>query len=184
VDATTTASTTSGDSGEPRSEADIEDLKRKLSEIDAHRDNHEKQQQKVEDNVSTLTKSMHKMATYNINIRKDMKGFSSQMKQITELLKQQIEIKTSASNFIKSPPRQRRRTGKTGSGSVSSNDDTKRTWGSDCDYEMEGTGGKVVQDQDAMDTGVTLHECKKGERTAGEKKATFGGGSAGAAIHK
>jgi hypothetical protein len=82
-----------------------------------------------------------------------MNGLSSQMKEITELLKQQIEIKTSASNFIKSPPRQRRRTGKTGSGSVLSNDDTKRTWGSNCDSEMEDTGGKVVQNQDAMDTG-------------------------------
>jgi hypothetical protein len=96
---------------------------------------------------------MHKMATYIVNIRKDMIGLSSQMKEITELLKQQIEIKTSASNFIKSPPRQRRRTGKTGSGSVSSNDDTKWTWGSDCNSEMEDTGGKVVQNQDAMDTG-------------------------------
>jgi hypothetical protein len=66
-----------------------------------------------------------------------MNGLSSQMNEITELLKQQIEIKTSASNFIKSPPRHRRRIGNTGSGSVSSNDDNKQTWGSDCDSEME-----------------------------------------------
>jgi chromosome segregation ATPase len=110
VDATTTASTISG---EPQKEEGIDDLKRKLAEIDTHRDKYEKQQQKVEDDVSTLTESMNKMATDIINIRKDMNGLSSQMKEITELLKQQIEIKTSASNFIKSPPRQRRRTGNT-----------------------------------------------------------------------
>jgi prophage DNA circulation protein len=92
------------------------------------RDSYAKQQ-KVEDDISTLTESMHKMASDIINIRKDMNGLSSQMKEITELLKQQIEIKTLASNFIKSPPRQRRRTGNTGSGSVSSNDDTKLTRG-------------------------------------------------------
>jgi septal ring factor EnvC (AmiA/AmiB activator) len=108
VDATTTASTISGDSGEPRNETGIDDLKRKFAEIDTHRDNYEKQQQKVEDDISTLTESKHKMATDIINIMKDMNGLSSQMKEITELLKQ-IEIKTSASNFIKSPPRQRRR---------------------------------------------------------------------------
>jgi hypothetical protein len=75
------------------------------------------------------------------------------MKEITELLKHQIEIKTSAINFIKSPPIQRRRTGNTGSGSVSSNDDTNRTWGSDCNSEMEEAGGKVDQNHVAMDTG-------------------------------
>jgi ssDNA-binding replication factor A large subunit len=96
---------------------------------------------------------MHKMASDIINIRKDMNGLSSQMKEITKLLKQQIEIKTSASNFIKSSPGQRRRTGNTGSGSVSSNDDTKRTCGSDCDSEMEEAVGKVDQNRVAMYTG-------------------------------
>jgi hypothetical protein len=70
-----------------------------------------------------------------------------------ELLKHQIEIKTLASNFIKSPPRQRRHTGNIGSGSVSSKEDTKRTWGRDCDSDMEESGGKAVQNQDAMDNG-------------------------------
>jgi hypothetical protein len=153
VDATTTGSTISGDSGEPRNEAGIDDLKRKLAEIDTRRDNYVKHKQKVEDDVSMLTKSMHKMASYIINIRKDTNGLSSEMKEITELLKQHIDIKTSASNFIKSPPRQRRRTGNTDSGLVSSNDDTKRTWGSDCDSEMEESGGKVVQHHVVMDTG-------------------------------
>jgi hypothetical protein len=45
LDATTTASTISGDSSEPRNGAGIDDLKRKLSEIDTHRDNYVKQQQ-------------------------------------------------------------------------------------------------------------------------------------------
>jgi hypothetical protein len=111
VDATTMVSTINGDSGESRNKAGIDDLKRKLSEIDTHRDNYEKQQQKVEDDVSTLSESIQKMATYIINIRKYMNGLISQMKEITELLKQHIEIKTLARNFMKSPPRQRRRTG-------------------------------------------------------------------------
>jgi hypothetical protein len=101
VDATTTASTISGDSGEPPNNAGIYVLKRKLPEIDTHRDRFAKQEQKVEDDVSTLAESMLKMASDIINIRKDMNGLSSQMKEITELLKQQIEIKTSAINFIK-----------------------------------------------------------------------------------
>jgi SMC interacting uncharacterized protein involved in chromosome segregation len=90
VDATTTASTISGDSGEPQNDAGIDDLKQKLAEIDTHRDNNVKQQQKVEEGVSTLTESMHKMASDIIKIRKYMNGISSQMKEITELLKQQI----------------------------------------------------------------------------------------------
>jgi prophage DNA circulation protein len=147
------ASTISGDSGGPRNEAGIDDLKRKLAEIYTHKDNYAKQQQKVEDDASTLTESMHKMASDIINIRKDLNGLSSQMKEITELLKQHIGIKRSAGNFIKSPPRQRRRTGNTGSGSVSSNDDTKRMWGSDCNSEVEQAVGKVDQNRDAMDTG-------------------------------
>jgi hypothetical protein len=183
VDATTTASRISGDSGEPRNEADIEDLKWKLAEIDTHMNNYEKQQ-KVEYDVSTLTESMHKMARDIINIRKDMNGFSSQMKEITELLKHKIEIKTSASNFIKSPPRQRRCTGNTGSGSVLSNNDTKRTWGSNCDSEMEDTGEKAVQNQDAMDIGGKWHGGNKGEPTTAGNEATLGSGSTGAATHK
>jgi hypothetical protein len=96
---------------------------------------------------------MHKMASDIINIIKDMNGLSSQMKEITELLKQQIEIKTSASNFIKFPPMQRRCTRNTGSGSVSSNEETKRTWGGgDCDSKMEEAVGQDEQKRAAMDT--------------------------------
>jgi hypothetical protein len=68
VDATTTESMLSGDSGEPWNAEGIDDLKRKLTEIETHRDNYAKQQQKVEDDVSTLTESMHKMASTIINI--------------------------------------------------------------------------------------------------------------------
>jgi hypothetical protein len=132
------------------------------------------------------------MALDSINIRKDLNGLISQMKEITELLKQQIEIKTSAHNFIKSPPRQRRCTSNTGSGSVSPNDDTKRTWGSDCDSEMEDAIGKVDQNRVAMDTGGNSgqtatqkrHGCNKGELEIGEKEATLGGGSTGGAANK
>jgi hypothetical protein len=85
VDATTTASTISRDSGDPRNDAGIDDLKRKLAEIDTHRDNYAKQQQHVEDNLSTLTESMYTMVSDIIDIRKYMNGLSSQMKEITEL---------------------------------------------------------------------------------------------------
>jgi hypothetical protein len=194
VDATTMASTISGDSSEPRNDAGIDDLKRKIAEIDTHREKYAKQQQKVEDDVNTLTDSMHNMVSDIINIRKYINGLSSQMKEITELLKQQILIKTSASNFIKSPPRQRLRTGNTGSGSVSSNEDTKRTWGSDCDSEMEEAAGKEDQNHVAMDTGGNsgqpsrptatqkLHGGHNGELAIGEQEATLGGGSTGEAV--
>jgi hypothetical protein len=49
------ASTISGDNDEPRHDAGVDDLKQKLAEIDTHRDNYAKQQQKVEDDISTLT---------------------------------------------------------------------------------------------------------------------------------
>jgi hypothetical protein len=54
---------------------------------------------------------------------------------------------------MKSPPRQMHCTGNTGSGSVSSNDDTKRAWGSDCNSMIEEAVGKEDQHHVAMDTG-------------------------------
>jgi septal ring factor EnvC (AmiA/AmiB activator) len=86
--------TISGDSGTPRSFEGIDELKRKLAEIDTHLDYYAKQKQKVEDDGRTLTESMHKMASFIINIRKDMNGLSSQIKMITELLKQELERKS------------------------------------------------------------------------------------------
>jgi hypothetical protein len=93
------------------------------------------QQQKVEDDVSTLTQSMHKMASDIIDIRKDMHGFSTQMKEITDILKKKFNMKQADTNMITSPPR-KRRTGKKETGSVSSNEETRLTWASDCDSDM------------------------------------------------
>jgi hypothetical protein len=41
----------------------INELKKKLAEIDVERNKYSSQQQKIEDDVSTLTQSMHKMAS-------------------------------------------------------------------------------------------------------------------------
>jgi hypothetical protein len=101
VGATTTASMISGDSGVPPNGEGIDDLKRKLAEVDTHRENYAKQKQKVEDDVSTLTESMHKMASNMTNIRKYINGLISQMKEITDIVKQQIEIKNIGKQLYK-----------------------------------------------------------------------------------
>jgi hypothetical protein len=111
------------------------DLKRKLAEIDAERNRYSAQQQKVEYDVSTMTQSMHKMASDVVDTRKDMNGLSTQMKEITELLKKRFNMKLVEMNMITSLPC-KRRTGKKGSGSVSSNEETNITWASDCDSDM------------------------------------------------
>jgi predicted nucleic acid-binding Zn-ribbon protein len=74
----------SGDSETPWIFEGIDDLKGK---IDTHRDNYAKQQQQIEDDVNTLTDSMHKMAADIINIRKDINSLSTKMKKTAELLK-------------------------------------------------------------------------------------------------
>jgi chromosome segregation ATPase len=86
MDATTAASTISGTSETAPVFEGIDDLKKKLAEIDAERNRHSSQQQKVENDVSTLTQSMHKMASDIIDIRKDIHGLSTQMKEITDIL--------------------------------------------------------------------------------------------------
>jgi SMC interacting uncharacterized protein involved in chromosome segregation len=73
----------------------IDDLKRKLAEIDAERNMYSAQQQKVEDGVSTLAQSMQKMASDIINIRKEMHGLSTQRKEITDILKKTIQYEAS-----------------------------------------------------------------------------------------
>jgi acid phosphatase class B len=78
---------------------------------------------------------MHKMASDIIDIRKDMHGLSTQMKEITDILKKQFNMKQAVTNMITTPPR-KRRTGKKGTGSVSSNEETRLTWASDCDSDM------------------------------------------------
>jgi hypothetical protein len=78
---------------------------------------------------------MHKMASDIIDIRKDMHGLSTKMKEITDILRKQFNMKQADNNMITSPPR-KRRTGKNGTGSVSSNEETRLTWASDCDSDM------------------------------------------------
>jgi SMC interacting uncharacterized protein involved in chromosome segregation len=87
MDATTAASTISGTSETQPVFEGIDELEIKLAEIDAERNRYSSQQQKVEDDVSTLTQSLHKMASDIIDIRKDIHGLSTQMKEITDILK-------------------------------------------------------------------------------------------------
>jgi chromosome segregation ATPase len=81
MEATKALSTISGASKTGTVFEGIVDLKRKLAEIDAERNRYSAQQQKVEDDVNTLTQSMHEMASDIIDIRKDMNGISTQMKK-------------------------------------------------------------------------------------------------------
>jgi seryl-tRNA synthetase len=166
MDATTVVSTISGTSEKGPVFEGIDDLKRKLAEIDAERNRYSIQQQKVEDDVSTLTQSMHKMASDIIDIHKDMNGLSTKMKEITDIQKK--KMKQVETNMITSPPR-KRRTGKKRSGSVSSNEETRLTRASDCDSDMN-------------------FERERGEiRTAitdGDGDSDMGSGSAGAGSYK
>jgi septal ring factor EnvC (AmiA/AmiB activator) len=83
----------------------MQQLKRKLAEIDQERSQFKTQQQKVEDDVSTLTQSMNKMGGDILNIRHYMAKPNQQLHEITLLLKQNI---VQAGKFseptIKSPP--------------------------------------------------------------------------------
>jgi hypothetical protein len=105
MDATTAASTLSGTSETFPVFEGIEELKKKLAEIDVERKRYSLQQQKVENDVSTLTQSLHKMASYIIDIRKDMHGLSTKMKEITDILKTQFNMKQADTNLITSPTR-------------------------------------------------------------------------------
>jgi hypothetical protein len=86
MDVTTASSTISGTSDTNPVFEGIYDLKRKLAEIDAERNRYSSQQQKVEDDVNTLTTFMHNMASDIIDIHKDMHGLSTQMKEIIDIL--------------------------------------------------------------------------------------------------
>jgi chromosome segregation ATPase len=94
--ATTAASTISGTSETGPVFEGINDLKKKLAEMDAERNRYSSQHQKVEDDVTTLMQSMHKMASDIIDIHKDMHGLRTQMKEITDILK---KIKYEASRY-------------------------------------------------------------------------------------
>jgi methyl-accepting chemotaxis protein len=93
MDATTAASTIKGASGIVPVFEGIGDLKRKLAEIDAERNRYSAQQQKVEDDVSTLTQSMHKISSDIIDIGKGMNCLSTHMKEIADILKKQFNMK-------------------------------------------------------------------------------------------
>jgi predicted nucleic acid-binding Zn-ribbon protein len=61
-----------------------------LAEIDQERSQFKTKQQKVKDNVSTLTQSMTKMRGKILNICQDMAKLNQQLHEITMLLKQNI----------------------------------------------------------------------------------------------
>jgi hypothetical protein len=126
MDTTTVASSTSGGSAAAKIFKGFADLKMRLAEIDTERNRYSPQHQKVEDYGSTLPQSMHKIMFDIIDIRNDMNGISTQMKEITDLLKQQNNIKQLETSIIASPPC-KRRTRKKGSLPVSSNEDTRLT---------------------------------------------------------
>jgi polysaccharide deacetylase 2 family uncharacterized protein YibQ len=68
----------------------MQQLKRKLAEIDLERSHFKTKQQKVVDDVSTLTQSMNKMGGDILDIRQDMAKLNQQLHEITLLLKQDI----------------------------------------------------------------------------------------------
>jgi septal ring factor EnvC (AmiA/AmiB activator) len=112
----------------------MQQLKRKLAEIDLERSQFKTQQQKVEDDVSTLTQSMNKMGGDILNIRQDMAKLNEQLHEITLLLKQNIgHTGKFGEPTIKLPPRKRR--GKKDMNSFSSNEERFGSWASDCESE-------------------------------------------------
>jgi hypothetical protein len=109
----------------------MQQIKRKLAEIDLERSQFKTQQQKVEEYVSTLTQSMNKMGGDILNIRQDMAKLNQQLHEITLLLKQNIgQAGKFGEPTIKSPPRKRR--GKKDTNSFSSNEERFGYWASDC----------------------------------------------------
>jgi septal ring factor EnvC (AmiA/AmiB activator) len=114
----------------------MQQLKCKLAEIDLERSQFKTQQQKVEDDVSTLTQSMNKMGGDILNIRQDMSKLNQQLHEIMFLLKQNIgQAGNVGEPTIKSPPRKRR--GKKDTNSFSANEEGFGYWASDCESEEE-----------------------------------------------
>jgi hypothetical protein len=114
----------------------MQQLKRKLAEINLERSQFKTQQQKVEDDVSTITQSMNKMGGDILNIFQDMAKLNQQLHEITLLLKQNIgQAGKFGEPTIKSPPRKHR--GKKDTNSFSSNEERIGSWASDCDSEEE-----------------------------------------------
>jgi shikimate kinase len=69
----------------------MEQLKRKLAEIYQEWSQFKTQQQKVEDDVSTLTQSITKMGGDILNIRRYMAKLNQQLHEIMLLLKQTLD---------------------------------------------------------------------------------------------
>jgi hypothetical protein len=114
----------------------MQQLKRRLAEIDLERSHFKTQQQKVKDDVSTLTQLMNKMGDDILNIQQDMAKLNQQLHEITLLLKQNIgQAGKFGEPTIKSPPRKRR--GKKDTNSFSSNEERFGSWASDCESEEE-----------------------------------------------
>jgi hypothetical protein len=89
------------------------------------------------------------------------------MKEITDILKKQFNMKQAETNKTTSPPHNRR-TGKKGLGSVSSNEETRLMWVIECDSDIS-------------------FDRERGERitatTGANGDSDMRSGSAGAAIH-
>jgi hypothetical protein len=114
----------------------MQQLKRKLVEIDQERSQFKTQHQKVENDIGTLTQSMTIMGGDILNICQDMAKLNQQLHDITMLLKQNIgQAGKIGEPTIKSPPRKCR--GKKDTNSFSSNEERFGSWASDCAYEEE-----------------------------------------------
>jgi chromosome segregation ATPase len=114
----------------------MQQLKRKLAKIDQERRQYKTQQQKVEDDVSTLKQSINKMRGDILNICQDMAKLNQQLHEIMLLLKQNIgQSGKFGEPTIKSPPRKRR--GKKDTNSFSSNEEIFGSWTSDCESQEE-----------------------------------------------
>jgi chromosome segregation ATPase len=114
----------------------MQQLKRKLAEIDQERRQFKTQQQKVEDGVRTLTQSMTKMGNDILNTRQDMAKLNQQLNEITMLMKQNIGQAGKISEpTIKSHPR--KRCVKKDTNSFPSNEEIYGSWANDCESEEE-----------------------------------------------
>jgi chromosome segregation ATPase len=114
----------------------MQQLKRKLAEIDQERSQFKTQQQKIEDDVSTLTQSMTNMGGDIFNIHQDMAKLNQRLHEIKMLLKQNIgQAGKIGEPTIKSPTR--KRSGKKDTNSFSSNEERFGYWASDCESEEE-----------------------------------------------
>jgi chromosome segregation ATPase len=134
----TAASSTSSISNTNDNEDDngMKQLKRKLAEIDQEQSQFKTQQQKEEDDVSTLTQSMTNMGGDILNIRQDMVKLNQQLHEITMVLKKNTgQVGKIGEPTIKSPPR--KRCGTKDTNSFSSNEERFGSWASDCEYEEE-----------------------------------------------